>query len=78
MLDVNEDFTVSSKQTQVSKRNHRLSYLTTDTKMMQPASLIILPFLHENRIYLGNSYDSCFNFTTAIKVPVEDRKKFND
>ena len=54
VLDLNESERVSSKSPMLCQKSHRMIYETTNLVEREPSRIIILPYIHERRVYLDN------------------------
>lgn len=78
MMDLREGYSLSQKKMMNASTSHRLGFISQDTNMSAPCLLTITPYLHERRVYLGNSDDNPQNFITAIRIQDVDRQEFNE
>lgn len=74
-----------------SYQGHRLAYIIIDKAMKNPTRVLVVPYLHERRIYLNRlkpgieyfyttiqtSYDAERNYYKAVKQALENGKKAN-
>jgi len=60
-----------------SHQNHRFGYITTDRLQKGTKKLNILPYLHENRIYLNRLKKRVDYYYTSLESSIEDQKYYN-
>jgi len=60
-----------------SIRYHRFVYITRDRAFEQPQKIMVLPYLHERRIYLNRIMDNTTYFYTTIDTPKKLEEKYN-
>lgn len=60
-----------------SIQSHKLGYIISDTQFKQPNSILILPYLHENKIYLNRIKPNTFYFVSSIETPLSDVRIYN-
>lgn len=56
---------------------HKLAYIISDRRFSQPNSILILPYLHENRIYLNRIKLNTSYFISSIETPMQDVEHYN-
>ena len=59
-----------------SYRNHKLVYITIDETGKEPGNVMILPYLHDRKIYLIDQDLCCDYFYTSMRVSMEDIMRF--
>ena len=59
-----------------SIRYRRFIYLTRDKDCNLPVKIMMLPYLHQRRIYLNRLKDNSHYFYTSIDTPLEQESKF--
>lgn len=52
-------------------------YITKDLDKNDTQTIIILPFLHEKRIYLNRIKSNTFYFYSSIDTPIEEIERYN-
>jgi hypothetical protein len=55
-----------------SIRYHRVVYITRDLNHIEPQQIIILPFLHEKRVYLNRQKNNTYYFYSSIDTPYSE------
>jgi len=60
-----------------SHQNHRFGYIITDRFHKATKKLIILPYLHENRIYLNRLKQRNDYYYTSLESNIEDQIDYN-
>ena len=71
-LDDHESF--YTKMPICSLRFHRMVYVTKNRKKLTHSKVLMIPFLHERKIYLNRNNDDEKYFYTTIRQPSEDAK----
>jgi hypothetical protein len=75
-LETNEQFYSSMPIS--SLRFHRMLYVTKNRKELLNSKVLMIPFLHERKIYLNRNQEDEKYFYTTIRVPMEDNpSQFN-
>lgn len=59
-----------------SIRYRRFIYVTRDIDCILPVKIMMLPYLHQRRIYLNRLKDNTNYFYTSIDTPLEQESKF--
>jgi hypothetical protein len=54
-----------------SQKNHRFVYIRTDIEMNEPSTILILPYLHERKVYLNTKKLATDYFYSSITTTVE-------
>ena len=57
---------------------HKMAYFTRNKRFYKPNRLIILPYLHERKIYLNKMKQTSQYFYTTLKMKLDDPEMFND
>lgn len=70
LLDLKPTASVVCNTPIVSMQLHRLAYFTRNEKLQKANDLVILPYLHERRIYLNKMKPDCKYFYTSIRESV--------
>ena len=52
--------------------HHRFVYVSTNSKLLNPFHLMILPFLHERKLYLNRTKKNCDYFYCTIRRRVSE------
>ena len=60
-----------------SIRAHKFAYLLTDKNRLKPIELMIMPYLHERRIYLNPIKDNTDYFYTSIETNISEFIRYN-
>jgi len=60
-----------------SLRSHRFAYIISDKKKKKAQILLILPYLHERRIYLNREKLDTDYFYTSIVTTSQDEHKYH-
>jgi hypothetical protein len=60
-----------------SYQSHRLAYIITDKNREKPLRVLVVPYLHERRIYLNRLKPSAEYFYTTIETTYEAEKNYN-
>jgi len=61
-----------------SRESHKLAYIISDRRFNQPNRIQIMPYLHENKIYLNRIKRNTFYFITSLETPMTDLKAYNE
>lgn len=77
IFDLGESIQIRSGTPIDSIRYHRFIYVTRDKQMKLAQKIMILPYLHERRIYLNRIMDNTSYFYTSIDTPWEFEKRYN-
>ena len=56
----------------VSLELHKMAYFTRNARLYKPNRLVILPYLHERKIYLNKMKPTSKYFYTTLKKSNED------
>lgn len=60
-----------------SIHSHKLAFIISDREFKQANSIIILPYLHENKIYLNRIKRNTSYFVSSIETPMDDVRHYN-
>ena len=60
-----------------SYQSHRLAYIIIDKNRKKPLRVLVVPYLHERRIYLNRLKPSTEYFYTTIETSYEAEKKYH-
>mmetsp|Transcript_16686 Transcript_16686/g.25715 ORF Transcript_16686/g.25715 Transcript_16686/m.25715 type:complete len:209 (+) Transcript_16686:932-1558(+) len=74
LLDLKPTERVHSKNPIICNENHRQIYFTRNMSSLSPMRLIILPFLHERKLYINRIDRNHKYFYTVIEESLEDPK----
>jgi len=78
LLDLHSSETVQTKNPLLCIDSRRVLYLTRNFKKLQPKRLIMLPFLHERKVFLQKNSPDCEYFYTVLDDEVGcNDKMFN-
>ena len=61
-----------------SKQSHRLGYIINDEQKKTCNTVMILPYLHERRIYLNKQQVNTEYLYNAIETPVKSINQYNE
>jgi hypothetical protein len=67
VLSLDPEESVKIKMPICSLRYHRLVYMTSAQKTLRPNKIVILPFLHERKVYLSRMNNECDYFYNTIQ-----------
>ena len=56
---------------------HRFAYIITDREYRRGKILMVLPYLHEKRIYLNRIKMKTDYFYTSLETTIEDQVEYN-
>ena len=68
---------IRSKTPLKSTRYHRMVYITRDRNCMEPQQIMMLPYLHEKRVYLNRQKTNTYYFYSSIETPNNEIKAYN-
>ena len=60
-----------------SIRYHRVVYITKDLNHEETQRIMILPFLHEKRVYLNRMKNNSYYFYSSIDTPLREIDGYN-
>lgn len=72
LLDLKKGETVVCGTPITSLELHKMAYFTRNKRFYKPSRLIILPYLHERKIYLNKMKPANKYFYTTLKMKFED------
>lgn len=61
-----------------SMKSHRFAYVISDTMRQKPMRILILPYLHERRIYLNRKKMNTDYFYTSIETLESEEMAYYD
>jgi hypothetical protein len=61
-----------------SYQSHRLAYIIVDKERKYATRVLVVPYLHENRIYLNRMKPSTEYFYTTIETSYQAEKNYHD
>ena len=61
-----------------SYQSHRLAYIIVDKERKNPTRVLVVPYLHENRIYLNRMKPSTEYFYTTIETSYQAEKNYHN
>jgi hypothetical protein len=61
-----------------SYQSHKLAYIITDKLMKNPMRVLVVPYLHDRRIYLNRLKPSIEYFYTTVETSYASEKKYHE
>ena len=68
IFDLRKNETVKASTPLDSFRSHRFGYVLTNSKDLEPKRVMIIPYLHDTRIYLNRIKINTDYFYTSIDI----------
>lgn len=61
-----------------SIQSHRFGYITIDTSQKSTRNIMLLPYLHDRKIYLNRLKNNTDYFYTSVETKPEDEEKYHE
>jgi hypothetical protein len=74
IFELSEGERVKAKTPLDSFENHKLAYIVSNKESFTTQKIIMMPYLHENKIYLNRTKDYNDYFYTSIETNIEDEE----
>ena len=76
ILDQNEKVLANTPLDSI--QSHRFGYITVDKSQKSTRNVMLLPYLHERKIYLNRLKSNTDYFYTSVETKPEDEAKYHE
>jgi hypothetical protein len=77
IFDLDEGQKINSRTPLESIKTHKFAYLITNQKKLNPNKLLIIPYLHDHKIYLNQIKVNTTYFYTSIETTIKAYENLN-